>query len=491
MSSAAAIFEQGNAHFLEGRTEDAVASYRQALTLDPACVAVRYNLGVALQALQRYGEAEAMYRDVLAAQPGHAAALNNLALALRRQGRYGEALPVALQAVECAPRDSEALDNLGAALGDLGHWNEAAGCHQSALQLNPASAGTWNNLGVAYMSEGHLTAAKDAFRQALALAPEEADARLNLAHALLLNGEFAAGWDAYEARFYSPSGLIATGSRALPQPRWQGEALADKTLLVWAEQGLGDQILFAGLLPELSRRVAHIVVECDSRLVTLFQHSFPGMEIVPRQDPPLPPVLAADLQAPLGGLGRYFRASAADFPRQSGYLHADPAKVAVWKERLGTHEKLRVGLNWAGNPAFRNDRWRSAALADFAALGNMAGVEWFNLHQGARGCELDSAPFPIQNVAGEWAEVGDTAAFITNLDLVISTCTSIPHLAGALGQPVWVLTHGLPYWAWGRAGDASPWYPSARVFRQKRWGDWTEVMAEVARALEGITRNSS
>jgi Flp pilus assembly protein TadD len=481
-------FDIGNAWYEAGDAATAVEWFRRAQGLDPRCVEVHYNLGVALQELQRDEEAEQAYRAALSSRADYVPALNNLGIVLRRLRRYGEALVPALRAAELAPQDAEVLNNLGQALADLGHMDEAEASYREALRLRRDYPEAWGNRGVALTSRGELDEAVECFEAAIRLRPGDADAHLNLAHALLLQGKFERGWDEYEQRLSEHCGdsRSAIGPRRHNQRAWQGEDLNGGTLLLWAEQGLGDQILFAGVIPELLARGGRLIVECDPRLVALFQRSFPAVRVVPRQDPPAAEAQAADWQLALGSLPRHFRRTPGDFPSHGGYLRADPARAAAWGERLGKAGKLRVGLNWAGNPAFRNDRWRSASLADFAPLGEVSDVEWFNLHQGARRNELEIAPFHLRDYAGEWRDMDDTAAFMANLDLVISTCTVIPHLAGALGKPVWVLVHGLPYWAWGGEGSATPWYPSARVFRQGQRRGWGAVVADVAQALEEL-----
>ena len=478
-------FGIGNAWYESGDAATAVEWFRRAQGLDPRCAEVHYNLGVALQELQRDEEAEQAYRAALSSRADYVPALNNLGIVLRRLRCYGEALVPALRAAELAPQDAEVLNNLGQALADLGHVAEAEASYREALRLRPDYPEAWGNRGVALMSRGELDAAVECFEAAIRLRPGDADARLNLSHALLLQGKLERGWEEYEQRLSEHCGdsRSAIGMRRYSQRAWQGEDLSGGSLVLWAEQGMGDQILFAGVIPDLLARGGRLIVECDPRLVALFQRSFPAVRVVPRQDPPAAEAQAADWQLALGSLPRHFRRALGDFPSHGGYLRADPARAAAWGERLGKAGKLRVGLNWAGNPAFRHDRWRSASLADFAPLGGVPHVEWFNLHQGARKSELEIAPFPLHDYAGEWRDLDDTAAFMANLDLVISTCTVIPHLAGALGKPAWVLVHGLPYWAWGGEGKATPWYPSVRVFRQRGWGDWPAVMAEVAAAL--------
>ena len=400
-------FDIGIAWYEADDVEAAIEYFRQALVLDPRCIEVHYNLGVALLRLQRNDEAEKAYREVLSLNADYVPALNNLGIVLRRLGRYQEALAPALRAVELAPQDAEALNNLGQALADLGHLAEADECYAGALRLRPDYPEAWGNRGVLLMSRGELSAAVECFKEAIRLDPEDADVHLNLAHALLHQGKYEQGWEEYEHRFspHCSEHQSAIGPRPFSQPTWQGEDLNGRSLLLWAEQGLGDQILFASVIPDLLARGVRLIVECDPRLVALFQRSFPELRVVPRQDPPVGETQAADWQLALGSLPRYFRRTLRDFPTHGGYLHPDPAKVTAWEQRLGSGKKLRVGLNWAGNPAFRNDRWRSASLADFAPLGDVPNVEWFNLHQGVRKNELELSPFHIHDYAGEWQDV--------------------------------------------------------------------------------------
>jgi hypothetical protein len=316
--------------------------------------------------------------------------------------------------------------------------------------------------------------------------PDDHDARLMRATANLKHGRFAAGWRDYGARHQNPTAIASP----YEFPVWDGSPQSQRTLLVTAEQGVGDQIMFASCLAGARMRVGRILVECHPHLVPLLHRAFP-LERVGTRTAEFPPAWTAgekiDLQLPFGDLPRFFRNTPADFPSHAGYLGADPARVRYWKQRLDAlGPGLKVGLSWRGGTPNSRRSLRSIEPKSMAPLLQQP-AHFVNLQYGS----LDSDLSAFQQMAGakfvHWPEALDdydeTAALVVALDLVISVCTAVIHLAGALGRPVWVLTPAIPEWRYLYEGTTLPWYPSARLFRQQRVFDWTEVLASTVRAL--------
>jgi hypothetical protein len=294
----------------------------------------------------------------------------------------------------------------------------------------------------------------------------------------LLTGEFRAGWANYEFRFMkSPP---AERNR-FAQPRWQGEPLAGKTILVHAEQGLGDTIQFARYLPLLAAQGARVLVEAQAPLKTLLE-SLPGeLEFFVRGES-LPPF---DVHCPLLSLAHGFGTELATIPSATPYLAAPSEALSRWAMRFPVSTQPRVGVVWSGNPRHENDHRRSLSFDEFRPVLMAPGIEFFSLQKNAKPADAAAlAALPhVTDLGSELATFADTAAVIAHLDVVIAVDTSVAHLAGALGKPVWVLLPFAPDWRWLLGRDDSPWYPSARLFRQPRIGDWQTVAAEVGHAL--------
>jgi hypothetical protein len=362
---------------------------------------------------------------------------------------------------------------------------------RKVLAFNPNDFAALSNLALSLYRCGCVGESIDIYRRALALGDEYPVLRASYGTALLAHGEFDAGWPEYEY------GLLCDEREPRFQdlPRWQGESLDGKTLLVCAEQGLGDELMFASIMPEVIAEAAHCVIECDVRLMPIYQRSFPSATILRRRLPAddtareAPPV---DLQVPVGSLPLYRRRHLADFPKHSGYLKVDPGRVAYWKKRLDElGQGMKVGLSWRGGlPKTGRDR-RSIPLAEWLPILRMAGVQFVSLQY--TDCKAELAEF--EQVHGirvtHWQEgiddYDETAALVGALDQIVTVQTAIFHLAGALGRPVWGLIPIPAEWRYLQAGETVPWYPSARLFRQSVRGDWTNAVGQVEEAL-GQTR---
>ena len=426
--------------------------------------------------------AERHYRAALATDPAHPFALHYLGVIHYQRGRLDEALPLLERAVAAQPNEPEFHNNLGLGLAAADRLDEAIAAYRRALAAKPDHATAWNNLGLALQAANALPDAIAAFRKAVGLAPDFAQAHWNLSLALLAHGEFAEGWREYESRLSIREFSAEYRSRGVP--RWDGVPRPGQTLLLTCEQGLGDAIQFVRFARPLAASGMRIVVVAPRGLMRLFA-TVPGVAGTGSADDRLP---ACDAQLPMLSAAGALGVVPATIPGDVPYLEADPARRARAAAEIATTPgALRVGLVWAGNARHPNDRRRSAPLAALAPLFGIAGVAWFSLQKGDAGDEPARVPaaaalepLPADN------DLDDTAARIAELDLVVSVDTSVAHLAGALGRPVWILLPYAPDWRWQLGRSDSAWYPTARLFRQPRRGDWGAVARDVAAALAGL-----
>jgi len=463
-----------------GQVDEAIAAYRQALALKSNYASALYNLGFALQSKEQLDEAIAAYQHAIALRPNYVEAHSSLGDALREKGRLDEAIAAFRQAVALGPDRPDAHNNLGVALKDKGQFEEAVAAYRRAIALRPDYAEAHSNLGNALRSTRKLDEAIAAHRQAVALKPAFSEAHFNLADALLARGDFLAAWPEHEWRWQCrdfPSPL-----RNFTQPRWDGSPLAGRTLLVHTEQGFGDSLQFIRYVPLLANHGGKIIVECQPELERLF-HTVPGGFQVVVRDQPLP---AFDVHCPVGSLPMVFKTTLATIPADVPYLFPDQQLLESWRQKLADSATgLKIGLAWAGNPAFKGDRTRSLTLDRLAALTNVPGVTFYSLQKGDAQRQVERAPARINliNLAPKLRDFADTAAVMCLMDLIITTDTSVAHLAGALGRPVWLMLQFVPDWRWLSDRADNPWYPSMRLFRQQERGDWDSVIEEVAKAL--------
>jgi hypothetical protein len=338
------------------------------------------------------------------------------------------------------------------------------------------------------------------YDKALELDAGQVGARWNRSVARLMAGDYGAGWEEYEWR-WEGCAYLRGAKPILPQPQWQGESLKRRRIVIHAEQGLGDEIMFASILPELVREAAGCYIECSPRLEKLFRRSFPDAAVlgndrdVARWQGRLAEWLdglpAAHFQSPIGSLARFRRSSLADFPRHRGYLKADARRVRHWKTALGKLGKgLKVGISWRGGRAATGMARRSTGLAQWLPVLRQRNVRFISLQYGDCAAELarfcDETGVEIIHRQDVLSDFDETAALVKSLDLVLSVCTAVIHLGGALGQRTWVVAPHVPEWRYGLAGESMPWYPSVRIFRQGAPGDWDEVFARVSEQLRKI-----
>lgn len=467
----------------QGRHDEAIAAHRRAVALDPTRAAGRHHLGVALTEAGRHAEALAEFDAALARAPGLVEARNFRGVALHRLGRHAEAIAALDGVLARAPEHHEAHNNRGIALRDLGDHEAALASFRRALALRPDFAPAWSNLGIVQDQAGDPAAALGSFGRALALQPDLVEARHNRAMTRLSLGDWPDAWHEYECRLCLPGRV----GRSTGRPRWDGGPLAGRTVLLHAEQGLGDTLLFVRFAAEVRDRGGRVVVECQPPLVDLLALC-PLIDEVVGAGTVLPD---HDLQAPLMSLPAILGTTLADLPGPAPYLVADPGAVAQWGRRLGPRRGPRVGIAWQGSPRYAADRHRSIPLGEFAALDAVPGVELVSLQWGFGVEQLAAWPGrPIvlpEHLDPAWTgNFAEMAALVRNLDVVVTPDTAAAHLAGGLGVPAWVALGAAPDWRWLRGRRDSPWYPAARLFRQDRRGDWAGVLGAIAVALAGL-----
>ena len=459
------------------RDADALASLDKAVALDPGNVDALGNRGDALLALGRPAEALACFGKALGLAPGHPEALANRGAALAALGRHEEALADFDAVLRAAPNPMVAY-NRGLALANLGRSDEAVAAYDQALAMAPNHVAALASRGVALQALNRHAEAIASFDRALALAPDFADAHFNRSLALLATGDYARGLAEYEWR-WKRSGA-ASLRESVNRPLWLGEApLAGRTILLHAEQGLGDTIMFARYVGPLARAGAKVVLEVHRELKAVMAR-LAGATVIGRGEARPP----HDFQCPLGSLPLALKTAPDTVPGEIPYLAVDPERVARWRPRLEAHGGPRVALVWAGNAAHANDRNRSLPLAALAPLLAHEGARLVSLQRDLRAGDAERlAAAPVLGLGPELNDFDDTAAVLAQCDLVISVDTSVAHLAGALGRRLWVLLPFSSDWRWTAADEQSPWYPAARLFRQPQPGDWESVVARVVQEL--------
>src|SRR2546425_1153985 len=428
-----------------GRAEEAARLLTKAVTINPSIADAYYNRGVALGELSRPAEAVESYGRAIARKPNYANAYNNRGLALAELTRPSEALKNYERAIALKPDYAEALYNRGDVLRDLHRHREAI----------------------------------DSYERALALKPDYASAHWNLADCLLLLGDFARGWQEYEWRWKLEQRENAR--RDFQQPLWLGgEALAGRTILLHSELGLGDTLLFCRYAKEVAGLGAKVVLEVQPPLLPMVADLEGVTQAVPR-GAPLPEF---DYHCPLMSLPLAFRTDLGNIPADIPYIRSDAARVAAWQAKLGKKDKPRIGVVWSGSKALRNDR-RSMTLAEMLPLvGDW--TEWVSLQKDVRESEtaLLASRADVRHLGDELEDFADTAALIELLDLLVTVDTSVTHVAGAMGKPVWILLPFNPHdWRWMLDREDSPWYPTARQFRQSANGDWASVIRQLNEEL--------
>jgi tetratricopeptide (TPR) repeat protein len=463
-----------------GRLDDAIAAYRQAISLKPNFAEAYTNLGNALREKGRLDEAAAAHRRAVDLRPGLPEAHFNLGIVLKDQNQVQEAITAFRRAVSLRPDYIRALTNLANELRNTGELDESIAAYNRLLAIRPTRAETHSNLGLALEDAGRLDEAIAEYRRGIALKPDLAGAHSNLGMALLLRGDWQQGWPEYEWRFQVPD----TTQDKPVAPRWDGGELNGRTLLLFAEQGLGDTIHFIRYLPRVAQYGGRVLIEAPEPLIRLLRQ-LPGAEQWIPKGQPLPQF---DVQCPLMSLPGIFGTTPSTIPPLNDLLRPDPELAEAWHRRLQQQPPgLRVGLAWAGSKKHKNDRNRSIPLSLLAPLA-APGVQFYSLQKGDATAQATQASgqMSITDWTQELHDFADTAALIDQLDLIISVDTAVAHLSAAMGKPTWLLLPFVPDWRWLRDREDTPWYPSMRLFRQTKIGDWPDVIQRAAGALADL-----
>ncbi len=455
--------------------------YRQVLDVAPNNENAWCFLGMACHDQARYQDAVAAYDRALGIRENFPIALSNLGNTLRQLGRVDEAIASCLKALEYKPDYATAYNNLGVAYVAKGELEQAKLTFERSLELMPGGALAHANLGAALVRQGDFAAGTAQSEAALKIDPKYAEAHKNLAIVWLLMGDFERGWPKYEWRWQCPGSSLPP----LKQPRWDGASLDGKAILLVAEQGLGDTLQFVRYAQRLQNEGGRVFVAAQKPLLSIL-NSCPGIDELVALGGPYPEF---DTWAPLLSVPGLRNTTLASIPAEVPYLSPDPGLVAKWAQRLAEFPGFRIGIAWQGSPDFHADQQRSVLLERFAPLAKVPGVRLMSLQKGVGREQVAELPddFEVIDFGDELdADAGafmDTAAILENLDLCISTDTSIPHLAGAMGAETWLALSLSPDWRWLLDRDDSPWYPSMRLFRQRTFGDWGEVFERMAVAL--------
>jgi tetratricopeptide (TPR) repeat protein len=466
----------------QGRVEAGVERLKQVTAARPGWAEVRCNLGVALAMLGKQEEAVASYREALRLQPNYADAERNLGVALAELGQHDEAIAAFKRALQQRPGFAEAYANLGNLLRRKGRLDDAVAALQEAVRLKPAYAEGYSNLGNGYLKRGDFDLALKAYAQALDLRASYAQAHYNRSIARLLTGDLPGAWQEYEWRwqckgFYMPPHH---------QPRWDGSPLQGRTLLLHAEQGLGDTLHFIRYAALAKARGGTVFFECQRPLLQLLART-PGIDRLLPMETQMP---AFDVHSPLVSLPCIFGTNLTNIPAQVPYVFADENLLKSWRHELAGLPGFKIGIAWQGDPKHQEDQLRSIRLAAFEPLAKVAGVCLINLQKGPGAEQLDQVGFNVidygDRLDGTAGPFMDTAAVMKCLDLVITCDSAVAHLAGALAVPVWVPIHHVPDWRWLLDREDTPWYPTMRLFRQSAAREWGSVFARIAQELQKL-----
>jgi Flp pilus assembly protein TadD len=463
-----------------GKLHEAAEVLKHSIQVHDSAAA-RHNLALTFIADSKIPQAIAAARCGVKLKPTDMNLRKTLARAVALAGDRDAALKAWWETVEANPLDGEAWFGLGNIQRERGEMPEAAAAYERAVQFRPDDGDLLNNFGATMTDLGQPARAIDFGRQALKLRPDAEEIRYNLSLALLMNGELAEGWNCYESRWHCEG-----HKETLPplrKPLWDGQDITGKTLLLRTEQGCGDAIQFARYIPLLARRGVKIILQCQAELVSLFSKLEGAQRVIARGEP----IGEFNFHLPLVSLPRIFGTTLGTIPADIPYLPADAGKIAQWTSRLARISGFKCGLVWAGNPAHKNDRNRSLPPDVLQPLGEIAGVRFISLQKDFSG----PLPAGAMDISADLPDFSDSAAAISQMDLVISADTSIAHLAGALGKPVWTMIPFGPDWRWMIGREDSPWYPTMRLFRQTQRGDWAGVVQRISKELKSLTNRAA
>jgi tetratricopeptide (TPR) repeat protein len=477
-----AHFNLGIAYFEANQLDDAVAAYQKALQFNPDMAAAYYNMGLVLHGQKKLKAAVSCYQNAIRLNAIFPEAYNNMGNVFLEQKLHQQARVCFQKAYELKPDYTDAVYNLGKCLSEQDSYHDAMACYQKALQLSPNYYKACNNMAKLYQDMGVNPKAIFWYQKALQIKPDYAEAQFNLATVYLLTENFQEGWKAYEWRFKRRE-WKQTYPLRYDRPRWNGESFVGRRLFVHSEQGFGDTFQFVRYLPWVKARGGTVIFETRMALIGLFKN-MPEIDELVMFAVDGQPAVEFDLVVPLASLAGIFGTTLENLPATVPYIFAEQEKNERWKARL-TAEGIKVGLVWAGTDT---DPRRACPLGWLKSLSDIVGVHLYGLQKGIAAEQIEVEGLPqgmrMTNLGQEFEDFTDTAAVIDNLDLVISIDTSVAHLAGAMGKPVWVMLPYVADWRWFLNRDDSPWYPSMRLFRQPEPGNWQAVGQRITAELK-------
>jgi tetratricopeptide (TPR) repeat protein len=482
---AEAHYNLGNVLRITGRPQEAADSYRRALRFAPDSAGAHQQLGALLREGGDYAAARDKLVRAIELDPTNASSHYDLGATLLRLSEHDAARRHLLEALRLRPNYPHPHCSLGSMCLERGDFDEALAHFERALAIDPDFAEAHTNIGFLLGQKEQYAAALERLDRALKTQPDLALARNNRGMLRLQLGDFAGGWRDYEARLQLPT------ERKRPSgPAWKGEPIEGRTILLYTEQGLGDNLQFIRYAPRVKARGARVVVGCPQRLKRFFSTCRGIDELYGEEDQPI----RCHVHASLVSLPAIFQTNFESIPADVPYLSAPDDLVEHWRRTLAHDGRLRVGIAWQGNPKYLGDARRSMPLAAFAPLAEVEGARLLSLQKGFGSEQLARAPFEVEDI-GSQIDNGEhnlceAAAVINNLDLVVTCDTAVGHLAGALGAPVWVALTRVPDWRWMLDRDDSPWYPTMRLFRQSPRRQWSEVFEAMAQRLRELVAAS-
>ena len=483
-NDALAHYHMGQAAMKLNDSSTAILAFGEALTLDPKNLAFATTLADLSAETGEFQRALAVYKHALLHHPDDVRVIAALATRLTHAGMPEDALILLNHAREIAPGDPRCLTGLAWAWRSLGDPQKAIGFCREVLAADDRHVEAQFLLGNLEMEEGHLETARHCFERVMALAPDHIDAGSNDAYLTLMQGDFAEGWRKFERRLRLPAFRYFHHEG----PRWNGEPLEGRTILIEAEQGFGDSLQFLRYVPMVAARASRVLLRVPPMMIRLLTRLPENVTFVSWEERGQ----AFDYRIEMMSLALVFGTELDAIPVPIPYLSVDPALIDTWRARLASSEgMLRVGLVWAGNPDHQNDCNRSMPLDAVEPLTHIDGVQLFSLQVGPRAKDLARLPdSAIEDLSPLLTDFAETAAALSVLDLLIAVDTSVVHLAGALGRPAWLLLSTVSEWRWLLGRSDSPWYPSLRLFRQTAYRDWAAVIAEVGTALNELPRSA-
>lgn len=484
----------GAIYLRTGSLDIAERYFYLAINVAPNFSKAYSNLGIVFQQRKIIDSAIENFERAIEIDPGNYSAYCNIALALHEQEKNVEAKRYLDMAIQLNPDIALAYCNMGLILLDEETPIEAIHYFQKALGVDSGFAEAYLYTGFAFRNQGMFEEALNSYEKALSVRPDFPEARLNRAFIWLLRGEYDKGWPEYQQRIHTEE-MKYVHSADSSYPYWDGSPLEGKTLLVTSEQGLGDQIMFASCLPQVISECKYCIIQCEPRLEQLYINSFSGNNVWVIQNNELIQDVYGDLdidfQIPVGNLPIYYRRKISDFPPHAGYLFSEEQRIRKWKRKLGSlGAGLKIGVSWRGGISKTRSAIRSIDLDKLETIFKQENIHFISLQYTECQQELENFTSRTGINIHHWQEAIDdhaeTAALVSALDLVISVQTAVIHLAGALGKPVWVMVPSIPEWRYGIKGETMPWYPTARMFRQKKVHEWGPVVEEVSQALKSI-----